>query len=207
MAAGTAALSARKVLQGLLQRRYRNQAKRYAELSPSVVVHPGARFGSNADNQPSICVGQHTHIRGELLVCGRYGRVTIGQSCFIGENTRIWAWQRVSIGNRVLVAHNVTIFDSMTHPEDPRERAAQFAAIVNGGHPKDIDLDARPVTIDDDAWIGCNVVVTRGVRIGRGAILGAGAVVTQDVPPWAVVVGSPARIVRYVPEHQRADDQ
>lgn len=202
MAAGAGALTARGILQRILQACRRNAVRRYAELSQMVTIYPEARVGSNADQQPSLSIGCHTHIRGELLVCGRHGFIQIGDSCFVGQNTRIWAWDRVTIGNRVLIAHNSTIFDSMTHPEAPGERAAHFAAIVSGGHPKDIGLDAQAVIIGDDAWIGCNVVVTRGVRIGRGAILGAGAVVTQDVPDWAVVVGSPAKVVRFVSKQQ-----
>lgn len=56
------------------------------------------------------------------------------------------------------------------------------------------DLD---VTIEDDVWIGTRAIILSGVTVGRGAIVGAGAVVTRDVPPYAVVVGSPARIVRF----------
>ena len=54
----------------------------------------------------------------------------------------------------------------------------------------------RPVTIDDDVWIGDRVLILAGVHVGKGAIIGAGAVVTKDVPPYAIVGGNPAHIIR-----------
>ena len=61
-----------------------------------------------------------------------------------------------------------------------------------------MDLGERPVRIDDDAWIAAGAMVLRGVTIGKAAIVGAGAVVTHDVPPFAIVAGNPARVIRYV---------
>lgn len=57
--------------------------------------------------------------------------------------------------------------------------------------------ESAPVVIEDDVWLGARVIVLPGIRIGRGAVVGAGAIVTKDVPPYAVCVGNPARIVRY----------
>jgi len=55
----------------------------------------------------------------------------------------------------------------------------------------------RPITICDDVWIGVRAMFLPGVTVGRGAIIGAGAVVTKDVPEWAIVAGNPARVVRF----------
>jgi maltose O-acetyltransferase len=57
--------------------------------------------------------------------------------------------------------------------------------------------DALPVVIEDDVWLGVRVIVLPGIRIGRGVVIGAGAVVTKDVPPFAICVGNPARIIRF----------
>jgi maltose O-acetyltransferase len=62
-------------------------------------------------------------------------------------------------------------------------------------------LVRKPVVIEDDVWIGSNAVVMPGVRLGCGSVVGAGAVVTQDVPPFAIVVGVPARIIKYRKEN------
>ena len=58
------------------------------------------------------------------------------------------------------------------------------------------DLQAKPLTIGDDVWIGFGAIILGGVSIGRGAIIGAGTMVTKDVPPFTIVVGNPMRIVR-----------
>ena len=57
--------------------------------------------------------------------------------------------------------------------------------------------DDLGVTIEDDVWIGCRAIILRGVRIGRGAVVGAGAIVTSDVPPYSIVAGNPARILKF----------
>jgi len=59
------------------------------------------------------------------------------------------------------------------------------------------DNDDLDVTIEDDVWVGARAVILRGVRIGRGSVIGAGSVVTKSVPPYAIVAGNPARVVRF----------
>ena len=86
------------------------------------------------------------------------------------------------IGDRVLISHSANVFDNLTHPLRAKPRHEQVKEILSSGHPKDICLGERPVRICDDAWIGANAIVLRGVIIGRGAVVAAGAVVTKDVP-------------------------
>lgn len=143
-----------------------------------------------------ITIGARTMIRGEIFVFAHGGRVTIGSDCYIGENSRIWSGGEVRIGDHVLISHNVSVMDNLTHPLDPHARRAQVRAIYLSGHPTDIDLDDQPVTIADDAWIGAHAIVLRGVTVGEGAVVAAGAVVTKDVPPHSVVAGNPARVIR-----------
>ena len=75
--------------------------------------------------------------------------------------------------------------------------------IAQNGHPDAIDLGERPVAIGDDAWIGANASIMRGVVIGNGAVVAAGAVVTHDVPPYSVVGGNPARLIRELRDDER----
>jgi acetyltransferase-like isoleucine patch superfamily enzyme len=72
----------------------------------------------------------------------------------------------------------------------------QFKDISTTGHPRSIDLDEKPVTIGDDAWIGAGALVLKGVSIGTCAVVGAGAVVTRDVPAATIVAGNPAAVIR-----------
>jgi acetyltransferase-like isoleucine patch superfamily enzyme len=146
----------------------------------------------------AIKVGDRSFIAGELLTFAHGGQIEIGQWCYIGEGSRIWSAGRIDIGDRVMISHNVNIFDNLTHPVDPVLRHQHFRAIASVGHPHRIDLGERPVRINDDAWIAAGAMVLRGVTIGKAAIVGAGAVVTHDVPPFAIVAGNPARVIRYV---------
>jgi acetyltransferase-like isoleucine patch superfamily enzyme len=143
-----------------------------------------------------IDIGAHSVIQGELLVFPHGGRIRLGEWCFVGARTSIWSGADVAIGNRVLIAHGVNIFDNQTHPLDAKARHKHFRAIITAGHPVSIDLGDRPITIGDDAWIGAGATILRGVRIGDGAVVAAGAVVTKDVPPLCMVGGNPAREIK-----------
>ena len=169
----------------------------------------GARLGSSArirnirGHSQYIRVGGHTLIAGELLVFAHGGHISVGEWCYIGEGARIWSSDLVNIGDRVLISHNVNIFDSMTHPLNARERHAHFKAILLTGHPMDTNLGERPVIIGNDVWVGANSCILRGVTVGEGAIVGAGAVVIHDVTPYTIVAGNPARVIRELDPDER----
>ena len=94
--------------------------------------------------------------------------------------------QRISIGRQVLLAPNCVIVDSDFHAHWPSEARAT---------EPDMERDA-PVNIGDYAWIGMNCLILKGVSIGEGAMIGAGSVVTRDVPPFCLAAGAPARVLR-----------
>ncbi len=165
-------------------------------LAADATLMSGARILNASGKSERIRIGSHSLVQGELFVFGHGGEILIGRSCFVGPGARIWSASRVKIGDRVLISHNVNIFDSLTHPLSPRLRHLQFNEIASTGHPKSIDLGERPVFIDDDAWIGAGATVLKGVSIGACAIVGAGAVVTHDVPAATIVAGNPAVHVR-----------
>jgi acetyltransferase-like isoleucine patch superfamily enzyme len=150
-----------------------------------------------------IKIGQSSFVLGELQVFAHGGKIEIGDECFIGEDTRIWSTSSINIGNRVLISHQVNIFDNQTHSLSAKERNEHFKAIFSTGHPKNIDLGERPVVIEDDVWIACSSIILRGVHIGRGAVIGAGSVVTKDVPAWSIVGGNPAKVIGEAPENER----
>jgi acetyltransferase-like isoleucine patch superfamily enzyme len=166
----------------------------------SVKLLPSARF-LNAQRDPSrITINQGCIIGAEFFVFGHGGQIEVGQDCYVGEGTRLWSGAKISIGNRVLISHGVNIFDNDTHPMNPAKRHEQFLEIRRRGHPRQIDLADQPVTICDDAWIGANAIVLKGVTISEGAVVAAGSVVTKDVPAYCVVAGNPARVVKQL-EH------
>jgi len=155
-----------------------------------------ARIINSGKSSGQISIGRGCVVRGELFVFPGASRIQVGDWCFIGEGTRLWAADSIEIGNRVLISHNCNVFDNLTHPLSAARRHDQFRAIMASGHPTDVELSPRKIVISDDVWLGAGVTVLRGVTIGRGTIVGAGSVVVNDLEPWSVVVGNPARIVR-----------
>lgn len=106
----------------------------------------------------------------------------IGRNCRINENVFI---QQAIIGDDVLIAPNCAIL-SVSHNHQNVD-----IPIVDQG-----DSEPNPPIIGNNVWLGRNVVVMPGIKIGDGAIVGAGAVVTKDIPPYVIVGGVPARIIR-----------
>jgi acetyltransferase-like isoleucine patch superfamily enzyme len=156
-----------------------------------------ARIRNSLGDSDKILIGGYSHIRGELMIFGHGGRISIGEWCYVGVGTRIWSAASIEIGNRVQISHSVNIFDNLTHPLQATQRHEQTRQIfISGQLPRKISLDEKPVKIGDDAWIGACAMVLRGVSVGKGGIIAAGAVVTKDVPAYSIVAGNPAVVVR-----------
>jgi acetyltransferase-like isoleucine patch superfamily enzyme len=102
--------------------------------------------------------------------------------------------EHIRVGEGVVISYNVTIADSDFHPTDPDQRMLDAVANApSGDRSLRPAVSTRPVIIDDGAWIGIGAIILKGVHIGRGARVMAGAVVTRDVPPGASVSGNPAQ--------------
>jgi acetyltransferase-like isoleucine patch superfamily enzyme len=165
--------------------------------------HTTARFlpecivNNLSPSRDTISIGQKSLIRGELFVFAHGGRIIIGDWCYIGVGSRIWSAANIEVGNRTLISHDVEIHDTSAHALSARERHLQFKEMSSGGHQTDLpNVGREPIIIGDDVWIGFRSVVLKGVNIGRGAIVAANSVVLDDVPPWTVVAGNPARVIR-----------
>ena len=170
----------------------------FTMLHPEARIYPQAEIQNLAHDKTRIVIQAGTVIRGELQVFAHGGFIAIGKDCYIGEQTRIWSAAAITIGDRVLIAHNVNIHDSNSHSTNAYTRHLHFKHIITRGHPKNSDSDivAAPVSIGNDAWLGFNTTVLKGVTIGERAIVAACSVVTRDVPADAMVAGNPARIVK-----------
>lgn len=167
-----------------------------AMLGDDIWLSEQAVLTNNTGNPEKIKVGNRSRIMGNLLVFDFEGQINIGEDCFIGPDTRIWSAKDIRIGNRVLIAHNVNIHDNISHPLDARERYQENYDFVKTGLHKRTDIKGESIEIGNDVWIGFNTTILRGVKIGEGAVIGAGSLVKDDVEPWTVNVGSPAKIVR-----------
>jgi acetyltransferase-like isoleucine patch superfamily enzyme len=148
-------------------------------------------------NKEKIEIGNNTHVRGELLVFAYGGKIKIGDNCYVGANSHIWSGESVEIGNNVLISHNVNIIDSDSHEKNNIDRAEGFIKLIQQGHPKEKgSILTAKISIKDYAWINFNSIILKGITIGEGAIVAAGAVVTKDVPPFTMVAGNPAKEIK-----------
>ncbi len=135
-----------------------------------------------------VHLGDNVYVGHQTILKGYYEReMHIGDETWIGQQCFFHSAGGLRIGARVGIGPGVRIITSR-HAEAGRETPILFSPI-----------DFAEVVIEDDADIGVSAVVLPGVRIGRGAQIGAGAVVTRDVPAYAVAVGSPAKVVRERP--------
>ncbi len=114
--------------------------------------------------------------------CGYGYNISTGEKVFLNFNCVILDVMPVKIGNRTLIGPNVQIYTA-THPMDFRERAAGLEF-------------AKPVTIGENVWIGGSAVICPGVTIGDRSVIGAGSVVTKDIPPDVFAAGNPCRVIR-----------
>jgi acetyltransferase-like isoleucine patch superfamily enzyme len=120
--------------------------------------------------------------------------LSVGDRTFVGASMIVIA-SRVDIGDDVLIAWGSTIVDHDSHALRFSDRRKDAVAWYHG--KKDWShVEIKPVRIGDKVWIGMNVIILKGVMIGEGSIVAAGSVVTHDVPPFVLVAGNPARVVR-----------
>jgi acetyltransferase-like isoleucine patch superfamily enzyme len=157
---------------------------------------PFKRFFSRLD--PGLVIGEHCTLDGVLFNVGEEGRVLIGDYCYL-KDAFLVCEQEIVIGNYVVVGWHASLVDSDFHPIGSAERMADAVALspLGDGRPRP-PYASRPIVIEDDVWIGPNAVILKGVRVGNGAFVEAGAVVVADVPPRARVLGNPAQVIGLV---------
>lgn len=174
--------------------------KRWVESNNVLFAEPFVIFEDTNINAHlgSISFGEMCCVRASLEIQRPGGKITVGNNVYLGDNTRIWAADEIVIGNNVLIAHNCNIFDNDTHPVDYMQRRQDADNIIwKGGKRESFStLACKKIEIKDDAWIGANVSIMKGVTIGERTIVATSSVVTKSFPSDVVVAGNPARIVK-----------
>ena len=165
------------------------------------MIDPSARIHATADIEADVSVGAGTSVwhRAQIRTGARIGRDgIIGRDVFIDEGVTLG--DRVKVQNGALIYHGVTVGDGvfigpgaiLTNDRRPR------ALNADGGLARATDWTVSPITIALGASIGAGVIVVAGCDVGSYAMVGAGSVVTHDVPAHALVVGDPARSLGWV---------
>ncbi|MEP7108052.1 MAG: acyltransferase [Ferruginibacter sp.] len=156
---------------------------------------------STAEKQ--LFVGDDCHIEAYFIFEKETGKISIGNRTFIGPSSFICI-DHINVGSDVLISWGCTIMDNDAHSLLSTERINDVKDWKNGvaencpSKYKDWSIvKSKEINIKDNAWIGFNVIILKGVTIGKGVVVAAGSVVTNDVPDYAVVGGNPAQVIKY----------
>jgi len=141
----------------------------------------GMRFLSGRN----ISIGDDFSGMGKISFYANEGFLSIGNNCGVSTNIQFGAANgKITIGNDVMIASNV-VMRAANHGIEKKQKMYLQT------------YDEGKIIIEDDVWIGANVIILKNVTISKGAVIGAGSVVTKDVPSYAVAAGNPAKVLRY----------
>jgi acetyltransferase-like isoleucine patch superfamily enzyme len=154
------------------------------------------RFRSLHD--PALVIGDNCTMDGVQFAIGEDAQVEIGEFCYF-TNAVLLSELGLVIGNYVVIGWNATVTDTDFHPIGPAERIVDAIACspLGKGLPRP-EIIRRRVIIEDNVWIGPNATILKGVRLGAGCFIEAGAVVARDVPPGMRVIGNPGQLIEQV---------
>lgn len=169
------------------------------------VCGEGSRISGGIEKRAAssrIEVGRGCLITGRLITETPNSLVRIGDNSLVGGDTIIAAAREIIVEDDVLISYRCIITDSDNHSLRCSERKNDLRDWMAGKHDWS-RVAIAPVRICRGAWIGAQVIITKGVTVGEGAVCGMGSVVTKDVAPYTIVAGNPARVVRELGEHER----
>jgi galactoside O-acetyltransferase len=181
--------------------------EKYIRIHPTALIAPSAVLKIfELPVPPRICldIGPGCHIFSTFSILHPEAKVVIGPRCQLGASNFV-ARQEITLEGDTLMAWGVTLMDTDAHStywEERRndvERCLQSYVATNGwdlsrGHDWRT-VTTAPITIGARTWIGFNSTILKGVHIGEGCVIGAGSVVTKDIPAWHVAAGNPCRPV------------
>jgi acetyltransferase-like isoleucine patch superfamily enzyme len=155
------------------------------ETGRHVYIDDGVMIFQDSDGE-SVSIGDRVHLhRDTIIQTGSGGRVSIGDETHIQPRCQFSAYKGpIDVGRRVEIAPRCAFY-SYDHGIAPELPVREQAINTKGG-----------ILLDDDVWLGYGVIVLDGVHIGKGAVIGAGSVVTSSIPSEGIAVGNPARIIR-----------
>ncbi len=171
--------------------------------SKNIKLHPSSKLNFlklRLKPRCSVVIEKQTQVLGSLIFDKENASIVIGKRSFITGS--IIASQNIEIGDDVLISWGTTIVDHNSHSISFSHREKDAVNWITG--KKDwTHVKIAPVKIANKVWIGFNSIILKGVTIGEGAVIGAGSVVTKDVPAWTIVAGNPAHVIREISENER----
>jgi len=141
-------------------------------------------------------------IRAEMVYEREGATIQIGDRSFIGRGLFTIA-DRLEVGDDVMISWNVTIVDHNSHSLRFSERCTDVEMNAFQGVKLWDHIKIDSVRIENKVWIGFGCSILKGVTVGEGAVVGSNSVVTKDVPPWTIVAGNPAKVIREIALSER----
>ena len=167
------------------------------------VLGKNIRFGvsgrcTNLSADPQrIRIDDDSYVMGSLCV-SKNGSISIGDHFYLGNGSFIGSESSIKIGRCVIISNDVCIYDHNSHPTSPKMRENMSLNGFSNDNWAWHHAATAPVIIEDNVWIGQYSSILKGVTIGKGSIVATRAVVTKDVPPYSIVAGNPARVVKQI---------
>lgn len=178
----------------------------------TTILRPGfnMRLDDPKEGHKYLVCGQDSLLSCVLIFESSEGVVEVGNRNLITNSTFICR-EKITIEDGVFISWGCTFADHNFHSTRFEDRRRDFDQVIenvrnnkNTNYKKNWDVvKTAPIRICSDAWIGMNCVVMKGVTIGRGAIVGANSVVIKDVPPFTIVAGNPAKVVKELPNPEK----
>ncbi|MGR6086949.1 MAG: acyltransferase [Arcticibacter sp.] len=163
--------------------RRRNLIPKGCKIGPYAFISESSVLQTNLGGH--IEIGKGTQISHGAVLMTYGGFIKLGENCSINPYAVLYGHGGLTIGDNVLIAAHSVLIPANHIFSDPRTLIRFQGESKNG------------ITVEDDVWIGAGCQILDGVRIGKGAIVAAGSVVNKDVPPYCVVAGVPAKVIKY----------
>jgi len=159
-------------------------------------------------DRPYVKIGEYSHVGGTFVFERGLGEITVGNRSSIGGGCKFICTQEggIHIGNNVMFSWDCTVMDSDSHSLNPEVRASDAYDWKAGVDANQIgvykdwsQVASAPIHIEDNVWVGFETAILKGVRIGKGAVIGARSMVTRNVAPFCIYAGTPAKFISFVP--------
>jgi len=147
-----------------------------------------------AHRSANVCFGEHVSFHSVAYISNGAALI-IGKNSTLRFSTEINAKESVKIGANVIISNNVIISDNNSHPTGYEERIKMCESDHDGELWSNKYAVSKPIIIEDNVWIGRQVMVNKGVTIGQGSIVAAGTVVTKNIPPYSLCYGNPGKVI------------
>lgn len=159
---------------------------RKISIGNNAVIDDYAVLDGKGGGKENIFIGDNVIMGRNTTLSCKGGKISIGSDTNIGINTAIYSGSSVNIGNNILIAASCYIFGDGAHRSD----RIDIPIIQQGQEP------SRGISIEDGVWLGADVKILDGVTVGHDSIIGTGSVVTENIPPLSIAVGTPAKIIK-----------